>query len=132
MRLVRMGELCEQLGIPRRTFNDWVNRDPDLAIEKPSRHGKVYWIKLDKLSERFGFDLVEVYGLMGTRWVRAADLAKVTGISRRTICNWCRGRPNFGKRIGRNYWVDLKQFGASDEQIEKLLGELGQLRRARK
>ena len=120
-----MADLCEQLGIPRRTFNQWVQDRPEIAVVRNGRGGPEYWIKVEKL----GLDLVDAHSLLGARWVRAAHLAKVSGISRWTIQNWCRERPGFGKRIGRSYWVDLDQLGVSEQEIERLLGELVKFRR---
>lgn len=123
MRLERMSELCRQLGIPRRTFQDWVKSDPELAVWREGGvGGGSYWIRIDRLAEKLGS--IEAYTLRGQRWIRASRLAKAFGISRFTMLNWCQGRPGFAKRIGRNYYVDLEQFGATAEQVDELLGRL--------
>lgn len=121
-----MSELCRELGIPRRTFQRWVEKDPSIAVwSLEGRGGGGWWIKLDKLEKRLG-SLLEAYLLGTKRWVKATTLADESGIPRRTLVRWCRDRPGFGKRIGHMYYVDLQEFGASPEQIEALLGRLSQ------
>lgn len=125
MRLVRMSELCAQLGVPRRTFIDWIKRDPSIATWIPGgRGGGAYWVRLDKLAGRHGIGQIDAHLLPLSKWIRASELARLAGVSRWTVQAWCRKRPGFAKRIGRNYWVDLSNFGASDEQIAQVLGGL--------
>jgi len=120
MRMMRMGELAAKLGIPRRTFQDWIDRDPDLGIFIDDRYGGTWWIKLDKLAGRQGIDLTAAYMLGSSRWIKAVTLAELAGISRHTMRNWCRNRPGFAKRIGRIFYVDLEEFGASFDDVENL------------
>lgn len=124
MKLVRMAELCSRLGIPRRTFNLWVQKDPDLAVFIANNTkvggGGAWWIKIETLAERSGLSLVQAYRLATSRWVKAVDLAKFSKISRRTVASWCRNRPGFACRLGRVWYVDLEQLGANEEQIQEL------------
>lgn len=127
MRLVLMADLCKQLGIPRRTFQDWVKKDPSLAVLLPGPRGSMaYYIRIDRLAGRHGIGPIDAYLLPRARWIRATELAQLAGKSRWTVQDWCRKRPGLGKRIGRNYWVDLDQLGASEEEIQALLGGLGE------
>lgn len=121
MKLIRMRDLCAQLGIPIRTFQKWAEEDPELTILiKGGRGGRSHWVKLDRLVGRQGISLTEAYLLGSSRWMKAVDLAARAGISRKTVANWCRHRPGFAKRIGRIYYVDLEQFGASPDDVESL------------
>lgn len=118
-----MRELAKELGIPKETFQRWIEKDPSLAVYIPGGPGNgSWWIKLDKLEGRAGITLQDAYTLGSRPWMKATLLAKKSGISRRTIAHWCRTRPGFGKRLGRIWYVDLEEFGANPEQIAKLLG----------
>lgn len=133
MRLIKVVDLCERLGIPRRTVNDWIQKDPTIAVwvpAKPRARRGVYtgehWIRLDRLAGRPGIDSVDALLLGEARWMKAVDLAAMSGIPRRTLSYWCRTRAGFGKRIGRNWYVDLEQFGAQSTEVESLfLSNLG-------
>lgn len=127
MRLVRMRDLARQLGIPVRTIQRWVEKDPSLSVLKDdgSQGGPCHWIIIAKLVER-GLKVSDAYTIMEQRWVKAVDLAAVSGISRKTVANWCRGRPGFAKRLGRVWYVDLEQFGASPEEAAILLEKINQ------
>lgn len=130
MKLKRMRDLARELGIPRETFQRWIERDPDLAVWVPGgRGGGSWWVKLDKLAGREGITLEDAYMLGSTRWIKAVELAALSGIPRKTIANWCRDRPGFAKRIGRVWYVDLEDLGASREDVETLRGKIRGLRR---
>jgi hypothetical protein len=120
-----MSELCDRLGIPRRTFNQWVQNDPKLAVFVPNHEGRAngggsYWVRLDRLAEKYGIDRVIAYTLPSANWVKAVDIAKTSGIPRRSIARWCRDRPGFAVRIGRCWYVDLERLGADSEQLSTL------------
>lgn len=132
MRLIKLADLSERLGIPRRTLNDWVKDDPALAVWVPRKvcargfYSGEYWIRLDRLAGRPGIDSIDALLLGEARWMKAVDLAALSGISRRTLSYWCRTRAGFGRRIGRNWYVDLEQFGAQSADVESLfLSNLG-------
>lgn len=120
-----MNVLCKRLGIPARTFRKWVEEDPELAVLRSSGGRPTFWIKLSRLADRYGLSQVEAYTLPGARWIRAAVLAKNLGISRFTMQNWCRNRPGFARRLGRNFYVDLDALGVSPEEAEECLRKLG-------
>lgn len=122
-----MRELAKELGIPIATFQKWVEKDPTLGVYVDDRSGGSWWIKLDKFATRHGMTLQDAYLLGSRRWVRAVDLAAVSGIPRRSLARRCRDRPGFGKRLGRVYYIDLEEFGASEEQLEKLQQRLHQM-----
>ena len=125
MKLRRMRDLARDLGIPRRTFQSWIEKDPSLAVWVPDSIGGAYWVKLDTLAERTGISLTESYTLGASRWIQATVLAELAGISRRTVAWWCRNRPGFAKRLGRIYYVDLESLGASRGDLEALRKRLG-------
>lgn len=121
-----MAELCKRLGIPRTTFNDWIKRDPKLAVKKPGRPRGVWWVKLDRLAGRHGIDLIEALMLGESgRWIKAVDIAKTIGWSRKRIQLWCRNNPKFAKRLGKIYYIDLETWGVSQEDIIKIQCRLG-------
>ncbi len=124
MKLMKMRELADKLGIPISTFQKWVERDSSLGVFIHDRFGGSWWIKLDKLAGRHGITLVDAYMLGSSRWIKAVVLAELTGISRRTMSHWCRTRPGFAKRIGRIYYVDLQELGASFDDVEGLFDRL--------
>lgn len=125
MKLVRMRELSRKLGIPRETFQRWIELDPSLAVWREGGiGGGSWWFKLDKLAEKAGLSLVDAYMLVEARWVKAVDLAAFTGTSRRTLAWWCKNRPRFGIRLGRNWYVDIDQMGWPEDQIDKVLEAL--------
>ncbi len=124
MRLMKMGELAAKLGIPRRTFQGWIEREPGLGVFINDRNGGSWWVKLDKLAGRQGITLTDALMLGSRRWVAAVDLAILAGISKRTMSHWCRTRPGFAKRIGQVYYVDLEELGASFDDVEELFQQL--------
>lgn len=111
------------LGIAQRTVSDWCAADPILAF-KDSKGD--YWVRIEEISKKPGFDLISALTLTTARWVKAVDLARVAGHSRRTMCYWCAHRPRFAKRIGRNWYVDLEAIGVPDDLIEEILRRHGQ------
>ena len=117
VKLRKAVELARQLGISRRTMSHWCKKDPDLALMIDG----VYWIKLDRLVGRHGIGPIDAYLLGAGRWIKATEAAKMSGISRKTIANWCRDRPRFAKRIGRVYYIDLDDLGASDTEMVEFL-----------
>ncbi len=122
-----MREFAERLGIPLRTVKRWIAEDPELSELRP-RPGDIggleRWIRLDALANRPGFDLMEAYLLGIHRWIKAATLARLAGISRHTMRDWCNNRPGFAKRIGRIFYVDLQDFGADFDDVEDLFSRL--------
>lgn len=123
-----MRELARKLGIPRETFQKWIEKDPSLAVLRDGgKGGPTWWFKLDKLAEKAGLDLVDAYMLVQARWVKAVDLALLTGTSRRTIAYWCKTRQRFGIRLGRNWYVDVDQLGWPDDQVEQIIEKAKQL-----
>lgn len=125
MRLMRLRELSESLGIPVATIQKWVERDPALSILKHGGPGgRSHWIKLDRLANKHGMTLIDAYMLGSTRWIKAVVLAEQAGISRKTMANWCRDRPGFAKRLGRIYYIDLEAFGADPEAVKQFIGKL--------
>lgn len=111
MQLIKATLLAEKLRISRRTVAGWCAADPKLAIRK----GRSYYIKVEQLARRPGLDLVSVLTLGNSDWVRAVHLAKVSRISRKTICNWIQKKPRFAKRIGRIWYIDLAEWELGDE-----------------
>lgn len=118
-------ELAAKLGIPRRTIQLWVERDPELSVLKKNESGNLsHWIVLDRFVGRHGITLIDAYTLGFSPWVKAVDVAKMAGISRKTVANWCRDRPGFAKRLGRIYYIDLSQFGATSDQVVEVIKRL--------
>ncbi len=122
MKIKRAIDLARELGIPARTVTNWCKRDPELAFKK----NYVWWIRLDRIAGRPGITLVDAYMLGSSQWIQATRLARLAGISRKTMNNWCRSRPRFAKRIGTDWYVDLDQWGADPDRIEQLLGNPSQ------
>lgn len=116
MKLVRASEFARDVGINRNTMKAWFKSKRHLFVKK-SGH---YYLKLDALAGCDGIDIVDAMTLPGQRWVRAVDLAHDAGIPRKTVANWCRARPNFAKRIGKVWYVDIASLGASPEEAEAL------------
>lgn len=81
-------------------------KDPTLAIKRDG----VYYIALEKIADRPGFDLVAALMLPTSKWVKAVDVARKAGISRKTVSNWCRTRQRFAKRLGRIWYIDMETF----------------------
>jgi hypothetical protein len=122
MRLKRLRDLSDELGIPVSTIQKWVERDPELSVYKAGGPGGgSHWIKLDRLASRHGMSLVEAYMLGSSRWIKAVLLAEQAKIPRKTMANWCRNRPGFAKRLGRIYYIDLEAFGADPEAVKAFL-----------
>ena len=115
MRVVKATDFVRQHGISRYTIRDICRRDTKLAFKKKDGH---YYVRLSELAKRPGFDLVGAILASHSNWIKAIDLARHAGIPRRTVANWCLSRPNFAKRIGRVYYVDLEALGASEDQIQ--------------
>lgn len=113
--------MARQLGIPRYTMRDICQRDSNLAFK---RNG-IYYIRLAELAKRPGFDLVGALLAPHSKWIKAVVLARISGIPERTMRSWCATRPNFAKRLGSMWYVDLALLGANDDQIATLLGEIG-------
>jgi hypothetical protein len=113
MRLVRAADIARQLGIPLRTMRDICKRDPALAV---IRHG-AYYIRLDELAKRPGFDLVSAILLRTRRWVKAVDVARARGRSRRNVAFWCRTRQRYAFRLGKIWYVDLDALGEGDGEL---------------
>lgn len=122
---IRATELAKILGISRHTVQDWCHRDASLAIKIKG----VYHVRVEKLAERPGMDLVRAYLLVKTeqKWVSLAALSKLTGVSRRTLAAWAKNRPCFATRIGRNWYVSLETLTNDPEQLEILERRMGDL-----
>lgn len=116
MRAIKAIELSKSLGIPRRTIAGWCQAQPELAFK---RNG-IYYIRVSELAKKPGFDMISALMLGSAKWIRATDLALVSGRSRRTISYWCATRSRFAKRIGRSWFIDLEALGATEEQVETL------------
>lgn len=95
-------------------MRDWCAYDPDLAV----RRGRDWYIRVSELARRPGMTYVQALLCTSQTWVKAVDLAAASGISRRTVSYWAKTRPGFGKRIGRIWYVDLEQLGATPDQVE--------------
>lgn len=121
MRLIKAAELARQLGIAPRTMRKICKKDPALAVMNRG----AYYIRLEALARLPGFDLVTAFLLPTQRWIKAVDLARSSGVPRRTIAQWCHDRPRFATRIGRVWYVDLEGLGANNEQIAGLLSDNG-------
>lgn len=116
MKPVKATDLARSLKISRRTVSDWCRRDPTLAFKK----GRDYYIRLERLAEKPGMDIVLAITATKQPWVKAIDLARWAEIPRRTVAYWCRTRPRFAKRIGRTWYISVEELGASPEQAETL------------
>lgn len=87
------------------------------ARERPTGSSSIAWRKT-------GLPLHVVYNLH-TRWlIKAVELARVSGISRKTVCNWCENNRGFGIRLGRVWYVDLEAAGWSWERARDLFRKL--------
>jgi hypothetical protein len=117
-RLVKASHLSKTLGISRHTVKTWCSASPGLAIKK----GRDWYIKLEKLAERPGMDMVKLLTLLGSGepWIRAVDVAAKAGIPRRTVAHWCATRREFGLRLGRIWYVNVSYLGGTTEQVEAL------------
>jgi hypothetical protein len=120
VRVKQATVLARELGIPRRTMALWCKKDPELAY----KIGRIYWVRLERFAGRPGVGLIDALTLGSSRWMKAADLARLSEISRKTIGNWCRNRPGFAKRLGSDWYVDLESLGCSEEDIENLVKRL--------
>ncbi len=116
MRSIRAIELAKQLGLARQTIWDICENDSRLAFK---RNGS-YYIRISELAKKPGFDLVGAILSPHGKWIKAVELAKKYGVPRRTMSNWCLTRPNFAKRIGRIWYVDLELLGATESQVDEL------------
>ncbi len=117
MQSIRAVELAKKLGMSRYTMQDICQRDKKLAFK---RNG-VYYIRISELAKRPGYDLVRALMVTSSRCIKATTLAKISGISRRTVVGWCLSRPNFACRIGKTWYVDLDGLNASEEQIDAII-----------
>lgn len=122
MRTIKATDLARRLGISRRTMSWICKKDTALAFKKQG----VYFIRLTELAKRPGFTLISALMIPHSRWIKATDLARISGVPLQTMNTWCRNRPNFAKRISNTWYVDLELLGATDEQIEQLLGQSSQ------
>lgn len=112
-RLMRIAELARLTGISRRTLLDVAHREPDLVTV---RDNTLYFV-IDKLASKPGMGIIATLTLAdGQRWMKVVDLAKISGIPRRTLAMWAKERPNFACRIGKIWYVRLETLGASPEQ----------------
>ena len=100
----------------RRTMAWICKNDPLLAFKKNG----VYFIRVTELAKKPGFDLIGAMLSPHCKWIKARELARLSGIPIRTMGAWCKTRPNFAKRISNTWYVDLEQLGATDLQIRKL------------
>ncbi len=116
MKTIRATILAKQLGISRFTMACICRRDTKLAFK---RNG-IYYIRITELAKLPGFNLIDALLVPHGNWVKAIDLARLSGISRRTMTSWCKTRHNFAKRIARVWYVDLDQLDATESQIETL------------
>lgn len=106
MRLIKAVDLAKQLGISTNTMRRMCAKDPSIAIKRKG----VYYICLENLATKPGFDLVGALLLPTKRWVKAIEVARKAGISRKTVSNWCRTRQRFACRIGRIWYIDIETF----------------------
>lgn len=97
-------------------MSSWCEKDPDLAFKK----GREWWIRLDMLAGRPGITLIDAYMLGSSRWILATKIARMSGIPTKTVNNWCRSRPGFAKRIGTDWYIDLEQMGATQDEVLSL------------
>lgn len=115
--IVKASVLARTLGISRFTMRDLCRRDPKLAFKQ----GRDYYIRLEELAKRPGFDLVQALLLPHSdKWIKAVDLARMAGVPRRTVAYWCKTRPWFAKRIGRTWYVSAEVLGTTQEEAEFL------------
>lgn len=115
---IKATALARALGISRRTVYDWCRRDPNLAYRK---NGRDYYIRIEELAKRPGMDIVTALLLeKDGEWIKAVDLAKLAGVPRRTVANWCATRPWFARRIGRNWYLSREVLGATPAQAKFL------------
>ncbi len=117
MKSIRAVELGRALGISRHTLQDICQRDSKLAYKKDG----VYYIRITELAKRPGFDLIKALLVGSARMIKATKLAEMSGIPRRTVIGWCLTRPNFARRIGHVWYVDLDGLDASEEQIDAMM-----------
>lgn len=116
-RALKSIEIARQLGISPRTMSELCRKDPALAFKRKGD----WYVRIEELAKRPGFDLVQALMLTSARWIKSTDLARLTGWSRRTVVRWCATRRNYAKRIGRTWYVDLSQVDAPEEKIEAWL-----------
>lgn len=114
--LIRAGELARALGISRYTVRDWCRRDPELAIRKNGMN----YVRVRVLATKPGMDMIQALLVPHQRWVKTTDMARLAGISRKTVNNWCRSRPWFACRIGRTWYLNLTALDASPEEMDFL------------
>ncbi len=75
MRLIKATKLAEILQISRRTIALWYRTDPELVVRK----GRDYYVKLDQLALKPGFDLISALTIDKARWIKAVDFAAAAG-----------------------------------------------------
>jgi hypothetical protein len=117
---IRAAMLAKKLGMPRRTMAWICKNDPELAYKK----GRIYYIRVSVLATKPGFDIISALLSPHCKWIKARELARISGIPVRTMGAWCKTRPNFARRISNVWYVDLEQLGATPAQI-KLLSKPG-------
>lgn len=120
MRLIKATKLARLLGISRRTVAKWYQTDPALVVRK----GRDYYVKLDQLALKPGFDLVAALTIESACWIKAVDFAAAANHPRKSVANWCKGRSRFAKRIGRIWYVDLAEMDLTEEQIATLKSKI--------
>ncbi len=120
MRLIKATKLAEILQISRRTIALWYRTDPELVVRK----GRDYYVKLDQLALKPGFDLISALTIDKARWIKAVDFAAAAGCSRKSMANWCKDRSRFAKRIGRIWYIDLAEMGLSEDEIAVLRSKI--------
>jgi len=106
MKLIKAAQLAEALGVNRRTMSRICKATPDFA----SLHNGDYYIDLEELAKRPGFDLITALMLPTRKWRKAIDLAREAGIPRETMAYWCRYRPRFAIRLGRVWYIDVEAY----------------------
>lgn len=91
-------------------------RDPHLARKSAG----IWHVNVRTLAAHRGFDLVELLILLRsptTSLVKATELARTSGLPRRTIAHWCLTRPGFAVRVGNVYYVALDRLGVTPEEV---------------
>jgi hypothetical protein len=84
------------------------------------RKGRDYYIRIDRLAVKPGMNIISALTLENRSWIKAVALAAAAGTPRRSVAHWCRTRPHLAKRIGRIWYVDLEELGATDDEIDAL------------
>jgi hypothetical protein len=109
-------ELARTLGVPTRTVRRWCATHPGFAVR---RNGQ-YFIKIATLRRVQGVDPLLILTAESHNWVKAVDLARVAGVSRQTMARWCKTRPWFAHRVGRNWYVSMEMLGVHPDNVDLL------------